>query len=237
MLQALGLLCETVRDRKIVSSRRKENKGSSSNPSFPWVHMDESSQESLNKMCLEIVRVIDGPVGGSNTSLKVAAVSALEVLANNFPFNNSIFSACVGSVAKCINSSELAVASSSLRTIAALINVLGPKALVEIPHIMENMMKSSYEVLSNLNIKDKTKKVDSLASKESYLLSVLITLEVIVDKLGGFLNPYLTNIIDFMVLHPEYVSGMDSKVESRSCGLRKLLAERIPVSLCYFSII
>jgi len=34
-----------------------------------------------------------------------------------------------------------------------------------------------------------------------------------------------------MVLRPEYVSGIDAKVESRAHGLRKLLAEKVPVRL------
>ena len=51
------------------------------------------------------------------------------------------------------------------------------------------------------------------------------------DKLGGFLNPYLTNIMELLVLYPEYVSGVYSKVESRAHGVRKLLAEKIPVRL------
>ncbi|KAK4256456.1 hypothetical protein QN277_009316 [Acacia crassicarpa] len=229
--KALGLLCETARNHE-VSSKSKESKTRSSNPCFPWLNMNESDQKSFDKMCLEIVRVLDDPAEGSNTSFKVAAVSALEVLANSFPSNNSIFVLCLRSVAKCISLCNLAVASSCLRTTAALINVLGPKALAEIPHIMENMMKLPSELFSNSDIKaQKSMELIPSVSKDSYLLSALITLEVVVDKLGGFLNPYLPNIIDLLVLHPEYISGMDAKVESRANGLRKLLAERIPVRL------
>ncbi|TKY57272.1 U3 small nucleolar RNA-associated protein 10 [Spatholobus suberectus] len=223
--KALGLLCEAARNHKNVSLKLKDNKGSRSK-SFLLLHMNETSQESLNKMCLEIVRVLDD---SSNTSLKVAAVSALEVLAERFPSNNSIFSLCLGSVTRYIASHNLAVTSSCLRTTAALINVLGLKALAELPKIMDNVMKSSHQVLSSLDMKPKTSDVLS-ASNESHF-HVLVTLEAVVDKLGGFLNPYLTNIMELLVLHPEYVSGMDSKVESRAHGVRKLLAEKIPVRL------
>lgn len=229
--RALGLLCETARNHKVVSSKSKESKAQSSNPCFPWFNMNESDQKSFDKMCSEIVWVIDDPAEGSNTSLKVAAVSALEVLANSLPSNNSIFVLCLRSVARSISLCNLAVASSCLRTTASLINVLGPKALAELPHIMENMMKLLSELFSDSDIKAQSMEFVSSASKDSYLLSVLITLEVVVDKLGGFLNPYLPNIINLLVLHPEYISGMDAKVESRASGLRKLLAERIPVRL------
>ncbi|KAJ1389579.1 U3 small nucleolar RNA-associated protein 10 [Sesbania bispinosa] len=224
--KALGLLCETARNHKKVSLTLNDSKGSSS--SFSWLHMNESSQESLNEMCLEILRVLDD---SSNTSLKVAAVSALEVLAERFPSNNDIFSVCLGSVTRCITSHNLAVTSSCLRTTAALINVLGPKALAELPQIMNNVMKSSRIVLSNLNMKPKNNDVLSEASNESHFVFVLLTLEAVVNNLGGFLNPYLTNILELLMLHPEYVSETHVKVQSRAHGVRKLLAEKIPVRL------
>ncbi|XP_020222624.1 uncharacterized protein At3g06530 isoform X2 [Cajanus cajan] len=224
--KALGLLCEAAKNNKNVSIKLKNNKGSRSTTSFLLLNMNETSPESLNKLCLEIIRILDD---SSNTSLKVAAVSALEVLAERFPSNNSIFSLCLGSVTRYIASHNLAVASSCLRTTAALINVLGPKALAELPKIMDNVIKSSRQVLSSLNEKPQTNDVLS-TSNESHFY-VLVTLEAVVDKLGGFLNPYLTNIMGLLVLHPEYVSGMDAKVESRAHGVRKLLAEKIPVRL------
>ncbi|KAK7276819.1 hypothetical protein RIF29_17965 [Crotalaria pallida] len=220
--KALGLLCETARNHKNVSLKLKDNKGSRSNSCFTWLHMDESSQESLRKMCLEIVRVLDD---SSDISLKVAALSALEILSDRFPSNSSIFSVCLGPVTRCVSSNNLVVTSTCLRTTAALINVLGPKALAELPQIMDNVIKSS-----RLPTKVKTNDVLS-ASNESHLFSVLITLEAVVDKLGGFLNPYLTNIMELLVLHPEYVSGIDAKLETRADGVRKLLAEKIPVRL------
>ncbi|RDX79717.1 hypothetical protein CR513_39830, partial [Mucuna pruriens] len=223
--KALGLLCEAARNHKNVSLKPKGKKGSRSTPSFLLLHMNETSQESLNKMCIEIIRVLDD---SSNTSLKVAAVSALEVLAECFPSNNSIFSLCLGSVTRYIASHNRAVSSSCLRTTAALINVLGPKALAELPKIMDNVMKSSRQVWSSL---DMNLKNDVLSDSNESHFYVLITLEAVVDKLGGFLNPYLTNIMELLVLYPEYVSGMDAKVESRAHGVRRLVAEKIPVRL------
>ncbi|KAL2316770.1 hypothetical protein Fmac_030646 [Flemingia macrophylla] len=225
--KALGLLCEAARNNKNISLKLKNNKGSRSTPSFLLLHMNETSPESLNKLCLEIIRVLDD---SSNTSLKVAAVSALEVLAERFPSNNSVFSLCLRSVTRYIASHNLVVASSCLRTTAALINVLGPKALAELSQIMDNVIKSARQVLSGLNDKPQTNEVLLSTSNESQFY-VLVTLEAIVDKLGGFLNPYLGNIMEILVLHPEYVSGMDAKVESRAHGVRKLIAEKIPVRL------
>ncbi|KAI4332818.1 hypothetical protein L6164_017696 [Bauhinia variegata] len=225
--KALVLLCETARNHKNVGSKHKESDDSISNTSFSWFHMNESSQEAFNNMCLEIVRVIEN----SNTPLKLAAASTLEVLAERFPSSDSTFSVCLGSVTRCIASNNLAVTSCFLRATASLINVLGPRALPELPNIMDNVMKLTRELLSNPDNKAKTNDVALSSSNESLLLSILVILEAVIEKLGGFLNPYLKDIIDILVLKQEYVLGMNAKVESRACGVRKLLAEKIPVRL------
>ncbi|XP_015973198.1 uncharacterized protein At3g06530 [Arachis duranensis] len=225
--KALGLLSETIRNNKKDLVKVKDTKGSRSTPSFSWLHMNRSSQESMDKMCSEIVRVLDD---SSNNSLKVAAVSALEVLAESIPSDNSIFNVCLGSVTRCIMSCNLTFTSSCLRTTAALINVLGPKALPELPKVMDGVFKSSQQVLSDVDNKPKTNEASS-ASHESYLFAIFFTLEAVIDKLGGFLNPYLTNIMELLVLNPEYVSGIDAKIETRANAVRKLLAVKIPARL------
>ncbi|MED6160063.1 hypothetical protein PIB30_047925 [Stylosanthes scabra] len=226
--KALGLLSETIRNHKKDFLKVKDTKGSRSTPSFSWLHMNKSSQESMDKMCSEIVHVLDD--SSNSSSLKVAAVSALEVLAESFPSDCSIFNVCLGSVTRCITSHNVTVTSSCLRTTAALINVLGPKALPELPKIMDNVLKSSQQVLSNVDNKPKTNEASS-ASHESYMFAIFFTLEAVIDKLGGFLNPYLTNIMELLVLNPVYVSGVDAKIETRADAVRKLLAVKVPARL------
>lgn len=182
---------------------------------------------------LEFIHLVDDSVDDSDTSLKLAAISALEVLANRFPSNHSTFSMCLASIVRNISSDNLAVASVCLRTTGALINVLGPRALPELPHVMENVLRRSHDVSS---LDGKTKFGDNSSSvvsnsKQSLLLSILITLEAVVDKLGGFLNPYLGDIIKFMVLHPQYASGSDSKLKIKADAVRRLVTEKIPVRL------
>ena len=173
-------------------------------------------------MCAEIRKVLE--YDSSNNSLKLAAVSALEVLAERFPSNSSAFVVCLESIiTRCNTSHNSAVTSSCLRTSAALIKVLGPKALSKLDQIMA-LIKSSKD------LEPKANNV-SPASNAPHLVSVLVTLEAVVDKLGGFLTKDLKNIMELLVLRPEYVSGIDAKVESRAHGLRKLLAEKIPVRL------
>lgn len=197
--------------------------------------MDESSWECFNKMCLEIVHLVDNSnsVSNSDAPVKLAAVSALEVLANKFSSNNAIFVTCLTSVAKHIDSDDLAVSSSCLRSTGALINVLGPKALAELTYVMEHMLKRAHKVSSCSARKFKqcaTSDLSGLSSnKESLLLPILVTLEAAVDKLGAFLNPYLEDIVELLVLHSEYVSESDLKLNSRADSVRRLVTEKIPV--------
>lgn len=188
--------------------------------------MDESAVNSFHKMCEKIVGLVDDSADSSN-SLKLPAVLALEVLANSFPSNHSIFSACLASVTRYIGSHDLAVCSGCLQTTGALVNVLGPRSLPELPSIMENVIKISD--VNSMQSVDKTH-VTLSTINESYTLSVLVVLEAVIDKLGGFLNPYLGDIIKILVLHPDYASGSDLKLKLKADTVRRLVSEKIPVS-------
>ncbi|XP_059627802.1 uncharacterized protein At3g06530 [Cornus florida] len=234
--KALGLLCETLKDSGKVKLKR-EGRGLNLIPSRSWFHLDDSALESLDKMCLEIVKLIDDPSDYANTSLKLAAISTLEGLANKFPSNHSIFSVCLASVTKNIRADNLSVSSSCLRTTGALINVLGPRALLELPSIMENVLWRSHDAstcqASKTKLSDDNTTVTLSDSLESLFMSILVTLEAVVDKLGGFLNPYLGDILKLLVLHPVYALGSDLKLRMKADIIRKLVTEKIPVRLLF----
>ncbi|KAM5557014.1 uncharacterized protein ABKV19_024415 [Rosa sericea] len=229
--KALGLLCETIRNLDMVKAKLKFNKSCS----LHWHHLDEISLGSLRVMCMKIVQLIDDSSDDLEVSLKVAAALALEVLAHRFPSNSSIFSECLPSVTKSIGTHDLAVSSSCLQTTGALINVLGPKALSELPHIMDSLIKISREVL----VSSDTKAISSGDSRpvvlqkpqESLILSILVTLEAVVVKLGQFLSPYLEDITRVMVLDLDYALGSDQKLKMRADSVRKLITENITVRL------
>ncbi|XP_044468232.1 uncharacterized protein At3g06530-like [Mangifera indica] len=227
--KGLGLLCETVKGHESVKPKHKARRELNPNSSSHWLHLDENAFESFNRMCLEIVQIVDDSAGESNISLKLAAVTTLEVLANKFPSYYSVFNVCLASVTNSISSQNLAISSSCLRTTGALVNVLGPKALVELPCIMENVIKKSHEISTTIDFKNESD--DNVALRESLTASVLITLEAVIDKLGGFLNPYLGDITKILVLHPEYLLGSDSKLKVKADAVRRLLTEKIPVRL------
>ncbi|XP_030533160.1 uncharacterized protein At3g06530 isoform X1 [Rhodamnia argentea] len=230
--KALVLFSKSMKHLGSTPSKRKEKREFYLNLTSSWLHLDEGALEALNKMCLDIIQLLDASVGDSNTSLKLAAVSAMEVLANRFPSNYSIFNHFLASVVRNIKSPDATVSSSCLRTAGTLINVLGAKALIHLPSMMENVMRT----LDNISSFNAERKVGDDASNRSLrpsdlLLSILIPVEAVVDKLGGFLNPYLESICKFLVLHPDLVSGSDIKLRTKGETVRKLIAEKIPVRL------
>ncbi|KAK3026432.1 hypothetical protein RJ639_041444 [Escallonia herrerae] len=232
--KALGLLCQTTKDSGILKPKH-ERRGLNTSLRSSWLLLDESALESFSRMCLTIVKLVDDTDDYADTSLKLAAVSALEVLANRFPSNDSVFNLCLASVTKNIPSDNSAVSSTCLRTAGALINVLGPRALSELPCIMEHMLKKSRivspEVGGIISCGDDNASIILSNFKESIFSSILVTMEAVIDKLGGFLNPYLGDIIELVVLHPEYAHTSDPKLKLKADVVRKLITERIPVRL------
>ncbi|XP_077219422.1 ARM repeat superfamily protein isoform X2 [Tasmannia lanceolata] len=228
--KALGLLCETVKNSNMSQKKHKERRKLNENSPILGFHMGESDWESFNGMSLEIVKLVDGYVDDLDEAVTLAAISALDVLANVFSSNNLIFTTCLTSVAKHIGSNNLAISSCCLRTTGALINALGPRALSELPLIMENLLKRTHDVRKFKHTNDRA--LSGLSSlKESLLLSVLHTLEAVLDKFGSFLNPYLENIIELMVLYPEYATESDLKMKLKADTVRRFITEKIPVRL------
>jgi U3 small nucleolar RNA-associated protein 10 len=65
------------------------------------------------------------------------------------------------------------------------------------------------------------------------LLSALTTSGVIVEKLGEFVNPYLKEILDLVVLNPECSAKMHAKLDAKAAHVRELLTVKVPVCHLY----
>ncbi|KAL5979877.1 hypothetical protein ACLOJK_038989 [Asimina triloba] len=232
--KAFTLLCGPLKDGNTVQQKKKGSRKRNSN-FISEIHMDANAWESLNKICLKIIQLLDDSTENSNMEVKLAAVSALEILAKKFSSNSAAFSECLSSVTRHIGSGDLVVSSSCLRSAGALIHVLGPKALPELPLVMRNTFSRAHGIssCSERKFKDIHDMVPSEVSnyKESLLLSILVTLEAVVDKLGCFLNPYLEDILELIVTYPEYVSESHPKMTVKAESLRRLLTEKIHVRL------
>lgn len=148
-------------------------------------------------MLHEILKIVDDSVNTSkHASLRLSSISTLESLVTVFPSSDSVFNTCLATVIKHIHSEDLAISSGCFRTVGALINVLGPRALPELPSIMNHVFQRCDDMSSNSN--------------ESLFMSILVTIEAVIDKLGGFLNPYLPQILELVILRPQYATNSSS---------------------------
>lgn len=231
--QALGLLCETVKDLGTMAKIDKRDPMSSIRGL--WQNLNTTSQESFEKLCMEIYTLLDAPDDRSSTSLKLAAVSALEVLADRFPSQNKIFSKCFGSVCRGICSDSTALSSHCLRATGALVNALGQRALPELPSVMVSVFRRSTDVSSaDLNYQNTDTSATLSSSEYSIFMSILLTLEAIISKLAVYLNPYLGDILKLVVLNPLSFSPANLKLKLKADVVRKLITEKVPVSFCSF---
>ncbi|XP_038896984.1 uncharacterized protein At3g06530 [Benincasa hispida] len=227
--KALSLLCETVKGHSRVKSKKGAKKEKLSGS--PWLHLDDDFLKLFDSISLRIIHLIDDSTDASDTSLKVAAISAIEILANAFSSYHSVISVWLASIVKYITSNNLPLSSSCLRTCSTLIYVLGPRSLSELPSIMGKVINVSRSCVVENTRCSSEMSVQSSDLKESIMLSVAVTLEAVVEKLGGFLNPYLGDILELLVLHPNLVWGSDLKLKLKADSIRKLLTEKIPVRL------
>ncbi|XP_071732709.1 uncharacterized protein At3g06530 isoform X2 [Rutidosis leptorrhynchoides] len=228
--KALGLLCDMAKECSMLT--QKHNK-KVLNPSLrsSWLRFDEATLQRFENMCHEILNIVDS----TNASLRLSAVSTLEVLVTVFPSCDSIFNTCLATLIKHIHSDDLAVSSGCFRTVGALVKVLGPRALPELPSIMDNVFQRCHAVSSSVISENQDTDDDSLtrstSSKESLFMSILVTIEAVIDQLGGFLNPYLGRILELVILSPQYANKPSLKLNLKADAVRKLITEKVPVRL------
>ncbi|KAJ3680582.1 hypothetical protein LUZ60_016860 [Juncus effusus] len=220
--KTLSLLCETLRQEN--PAQKKKARKSKHKPLNSLFELDASSSESFTNLVTKLVQLIDGTseINSENILIKSSSISSLELLASKFP--SDIYTLSLPSVANQIVSNNSVICSSAIRTAGALITVLGPKALPQLPLIMKNTINSTVKFTEN----DNNKNGEGVSA---ILSSVFATLEVIVEKLGGFLNPYLESILELVLLRSKFYSESDSKLSSKASSLRKLLTDKIPVRL------
>ncbi|KAJ4759194.1 U3 small nucleolar RNA-associated protein 10 [Rhynchospora pubera] len=215
--KALGLLCETLREEDPIQKKLKETRKSKHRRAMSLFQLDENGSYSFHELCSKLVQLITD-TNSDYVNIKVASISSLEVLASKYPSNMYITS--LPCIANHISSDNLGISSAASRASGAFIHVLGSKALPQLPLVMKHVVETAQKCM----------KSGSSGEIVSFLFSVFSTLEAIVDKLSGFLNPYLQSILDLVLLHPEFIQG-DLKLNLKAAEVRKLLTEKIPVRL------
>ncbi|XP_047070750.1 uncharacterized protein At3g06530-like [Lolium rigidum] len=232
--KTLGILCETARANSMVQNKQRKARKLKRSSLSTALQVDKSSCPYFSELCYKILELIDREVE-SDTSVKIAAISSLEKLAKEYPSENPAYSKCLVTVINQISSGDAITSSGLINTAGSLINVLGSKALPQLPLIMTNMLQRAHQVSccpSGKFAHGSTTTMASFSSQStSMLLSVLTTIEVIVQKLGDFVSPYLEGILDLVILHPECAFQIDGKLDVKAADVRRLLTERVPVRL------
>ncbi|GJW60566.1 ARM repeat superfamily protein [Tanacetum coccineum] len=106
-------------------------------------------------VAMQIIEIVDDTANTSkHSSLRLSAVSTIEVLVTVFPSSDSVFNTCLATVIKHIHSDDLAVSSGCFRTVGALIMCvgLGPVPDLQISWIMCSGEKVPILVCSILQI-------------------------------------------------------------------------------------
>lgn len=230
--QALGILCETAKGNSLIQKKQKKARKLNHSTPATALQVDKSSAPCFSELCVKILELVDREVD-SDSSVRIAAISSLETLAKEYPSDNPAYRKCLAKITNHINSGDAVTSSRSIYTVGSLINVLGSKALPQLPLIMKNMLQVSHQVsfCPSGKYAHSSTKTDAKLSNQAIpiLLSVLTTVEVIVKKLGEFVNPYLEEILDLVVLHPECASRNDEKLDAKAADVRKLLTDKVPV--------
>ncbi|KAL9271856.1 hypothetical protein AKJ16_DCAP21544 [Drosera capensis] len=227
--QVLQLLCETVKSS--IVTEHKSNRQFDKFSSPPWQHLKGDALDSFVTLCSVLLPFLDTSCG--DASLQLTSALALEVLTNRFRSDHAIFVTCLQVVTKSILSEDLKVASACLRSAGALVNVLGPRALPELPQIMEHILRRSQLVPSLVEENSGKNNGGSTICtlNESIMMSILFILEALIIKLGAFLNPYLQDVLDLLVLRPDYTSESSRKLKSKADDIRRLLSQKISARL------
>jgi len=230
--QTLGILSETARGNSLIQNKQRKARKQKRSSVVTVIKVDKSSGPYFSNLCLKILELIDRVVD-SDTSVKIAAISSLETLSKEYPSDYPVYSKCLSTIINHIGSADAAASSGLIHTVGSLINVLGSKALPELPLIVKNIMLIAHQVSccpSGSYAHGSTRTDTRLSNQDTaILLSSLTTIQVIVERLGEFVNPYLKEILDLVVLHPECCAHMDAKLDAKAADVRKLLTEKVPV--------
>lgn len=179
------------------------------------------------RMMSQITLLLSGPTEDASSTIKLAAVEALEKCAKRLA-NTSYSGALVDSLSAVVticDSKSRALCIASVRCLTTLICILGPRCLPSLPSLISRLLTVGKESLLGDVIPA------NVSDGSELILSILKALESIMEKMGAFLSPYLGDIISFVVLQPSIVRSSDINVTTKASALRSVIPEKIPVSI------
>jgi hypothetical protein len=188
--------------------------------------------ELQGRMVSQISDILLAPTEDASSGVKIAAIEALEKCATRLAGTSRAASLVdiLAAVVSVLDAKKKALCVTGVRCVGTLVSILGPRALPSLPGIMTQLLIMGRDAMVNPSYPGGTKESIATAGTD-IIASVLKTLGVIVENLGAFLNPYLADLISFLVLQPTVIKAPDAKVTSNAVALRDLISAKIPVSI------
>eukprot|EP00250_Pteridium_aquilinum_P014753 c22180_g1_i1 orf=112-6567(+) len=221
---------------KMKSSGLKEDTSKRSKNVNTQLKEEEIPTDTLNAY-EKLVQTIGDLLAEShdNDSLDVITptISALHCcsqrLAKRIP---SIFVANLSGLIKHSQQTSLS-APTSLQCVASIVSETGLNML---PMLNELIMGVIAAAKQRSLLSQATDVMNGIQSTESFKqadlqMAILNVLEAVVQNLGSFLNPYLSQILELLVLEPCFTSSTNKRLMERAECVRCLLPKTIPVRL------
>lgn len=188
--------------------------------------------ELQERMVSLISDLLLAPMENASAGVKLVAVEALEKCATRLASTSRAGSLVntLPAAVSILTAKKKALCVAGVRCLGTLVSILGPRALPCLPAIVTQVIILGRGAKPNSSSMEGANELGVHAGSD-IISSVLKTLGVILDNLGAFLNPYLSDIISFLVLEPSVIKAADANVASNAVAVRELIAEKIPVSI------
>jgi len=175
--------------------------------------------------------ILLAPIEDASAGVKLAAIDGLEKCASRLASTSragylvNILPAAVS----VLTAKKKALCVAGVRCMGTLVSILGPRALPSLPAIVTQLLIMGRDAMPMSSFTEGSIEL-SVNAGTDIISSVLKTVGVILENLGAFLNPYLSDIISFLVLQPSVIKAPDVNVTSNAVAVRELISDKIPVS-------
>lgn len=186
-------------------------------------------QERLVSLVSDILLA---PIEDTSADVKLAAIEALEKCATRLASTSRVGSLVniLPAAVSVLNAKKKALCVAGVQCVGTLVSILGPRSLPSLPGIVTQLIIMGRNAMPISSPTEGANEL-SVSAGTDIISSVLKTLAVILENLGAFLNPYLSDIISFLILQPSVTKAPDAHVTSNAVAVRELISEKIPVSI------
>lgn len=187
--------------------------------------------EFQERMVSQLSDILVAPTEDSSANVKLAALEALERCATRLANTDRAGTLIniVPAVLSILSVKKKALSVAGVRCVGTLVSILGPRALPSLPDISTQLFIMGRDASLSCSDTEGVKESNANSGTE-IIVSILKTLIAIVEHLGAFINPYLNDLISYLVLQRSVIKSPDVNVSKNAATLRELISEKIPVS-------